>query len=86
MTSKRQFHRYEILIRVLTEDPIPSSMSLKDIIDEATTGGYNMSLERKVGTQINGPVAAKYLKSQGTEPEFFNLDSEGNDLDDEDSG
>ncbi len=86
MASKRTFYKYEIAIRVLTEDPIPLDMSVEDILDEATTGGYSMSLEKKVRTQIDGPEAAKLLESQGTEPEFFSLDADGNDLEGEDDG
>ncbi len=86
MASKRTFYKYEIAIRVLTEGPIPSDMSLEEIIREATNGGYSMSLVKKVRTQIDAHQVANRLAGQGTEPEFFNLDSEGNDLDDEDDG
>ncbi len=86
MVSKRQFYKYEITICVLTEDPIPLSLSVEDIADEAMTGGYSMVSQKTSRTKIDGPEVAKLLEGQGTEPEFFSLDAEGNDLDAEDDG
>ena len=80
MSSKRTFHKYEIRVVVLTEDPIPDDASLEEIAHQGVEGDY--SIDWKIDhAPIDAPTTAKLLLKQRSDPEFFGLDENGNDAD-----
>jgi hypothetical protein len=82
VTSTRTFHLTTITFRVLSEDPIPGEMELADVIREADQGGF-VGDEDRTSTVIDGPTAARELIQMRSEPGFFQLDEDGEDLEDE---
>lgn len=83
MASSRTFYRNRITVEVLSEDPLSGDESLSDIaylIDEGPCSGkVETTIENE---KVDGPRMAQLLRDQASEPEFFKLDNEGNDLDD----
>lgn len=78
----REFYRYVYQFEVLSEEPL-GPMSLKDLEYETQeghcSGHFLLTTEEKVG----GKRMARLLQGQGSDPEFFNLDEDGNDVEDE---
>lgn len=85
--SKRKFYRNTFLVEVLTEEPIGSCPGLDTIQHQITDGAWNGEVTH---LQENRPVrarrAAKLLQESGSDPEFFRLTPEGEDMDQEDAG
>ena len=81
--SKRKFYKTIIQLEVLSEYPIEDK-TLGDInyeIDEGDCSGLYTTL---VQDEIcDGKEMAELLIKQGSEPEFFMLDENGNDLNEE---
>ncbi len=84
--SKRKFYRTVYQIEVLSEEKFDNEggMSLTDI-DNAITDGdcsgrvkFIVNNEEKTGKEM-----AELLKEQGSDPEFFQLDENGNDLEED---
>ena len=79
--TKRKFYKKTMAFEVLSEEPIPDDMSIESICEEATTGGYSMKLLPSTDTVLNGKEAADALLDQASDPGFFQLTADGNDLD-----
>lgn len=80
MSSQRKFYKTVIQVTILSEDPYPVTYNLEQIhndIQEGDCSGVYREIERK---EINAEIAVKELMEQGSEPEFFQLDQEGNDI------
>ena len=69
--TDRKFHRTVIAIEVLSEEPIPSGMELEDIATECKDGDWSMRCVGRKEFVLDGPVAAKALINQGSDPLFF---------------
>ena len=78
--SKRLFYKRIIKVTVLSEEPI-QDMTLGELSYECMEGDLSGSLEIKETVVLNGKEAADALKEQGSSPEFFRIDEDGNDLD-----
>lgn len=79
--TDRMFYKTVITIEVLSEEPIPDGMSIENIANEAMEGSYSMrSLEEAKETLLNGKEAADALLEQGSNPSFFRLTDDGNDV------
>lgn len=79
--TDQKFYKTTYKIVVLSQEPLPPDMSLKDI-DYAITFGECSGEVGLVQEEImNGEQAAKALIAQGSDPGFFGLDDEGNDSD-----
>ena len=74
----RTIFRYE----VLTEEPIEQP-SLSDILYMCTEGHASGAFlaDEKTNEELTGKEAVKIIQAQGTDPEFFLLDEDGNDID-----
>jgi len=81
--AKRSFHKYTFTLTVLTDRKIPSDMDLLDICREADDGDFVMDWESDVEF-LTGKQMADALKDARSEPEFFELDDDGNSLEDGD--
>ena len=79
--SNKKFYKTFFTVTVLSEEP-PKDMSMGELAYECMEGVLSGAI--KMGSQIimDGKQAAEALKEQGSDPEFFHLDEEGNDLND----
>jgi hypothetical protein len=85
MTSRRKFWRTIVVLEILSEgDEAPDieNMSLEDIGYEIIDGGWSGALSVSDVKQLNGKEAAEGLLAQHSDPEFFRLNTNGEDLDD----
>ena len=82
--TERKFYRTTIALEILSENPIPEGLEVADIVDEAVHGAYSMRHLPSTVTVLDGKEAAAALTEQASDPSFFRLDSEGNDLDEND--
>lgn len=79
--SKRNFYKTVFQVEVLSEEPFNLNASLDDIHYQIIEGNCSGKTTASSVTTLNGKQAAKELQKQGSDPEFFNLDTDGNDLD-----
>lgn len=79
MASKRKFYRTVFTVEVLSEEPLPD-MSLDEIAYEITEGGSSGDLTRSKSETVDAKKMAKLLMKQGSDPEFFQIDEDGNDI------
>ena len=57
-------------------------MSLGDIGYEIDEGNWSGQIETMIDNQkLSGKNAVKCVKKQGSDPEFFQMDDDGNELD-----
>lgn len=81
MTKKKVLYRSVIQIEVLSEEPIPEDMSIDDIEEECNSGSYSGVHDWKVRNEkIEGLDAVKATQAQGSSIDFFQMDEEGNEL------
>ena len=79
MVSKRKFYKTTITVEILSESD-PSSLSLDNMLQVITFGeDSGMILDEKIQV-IDGKETAQRLVVHGSDPEFFQLDENGNDL------
>jgi hypothetical protein len=78
--TDRKFYRTVIAIEVLSEEPIPAGMELENIVHDCVEGSYSMRPLKHKEIEINGRVAAQNLIRQGSDPSFFQLTKNGNDV------
>ena len=81
MNTKR-FYRTVITIEVLSEEPV-EAMDVDDIAYEIREGSYSGEVEFGPSEVVDGPTMARLLMKQGSDPEFFGLDDEGNPVESE---
>lgn len=82
MPSKRKFYRQVVAIEILSEEPI--NFSLAEIAEEIKNGDCSGVWNVTEDEEIDAPTCAKLLIKQGSDPEFFQIDENGNDLEEED--
>lgn len=76
----RKFYKTIITYEVLSEEPIPNGYSTQDIIDMCYEGDYSGVTVGNKEILLNGKEAAQSLIEQGSGPEFFRLNEEGEDI------
>ena len=77
----RKFYKTVITTVVLSEEPL-EGLSTLDALLAGQTGDYSVRSDRtKDSEEVDGATMAKLLIEQESAPDFFNLDEEGNDLD-----
>jgi hypothetical protein len=79
----KAFHKYTFTVTVLTDREIPTDMGLPEICQEADDGDFVMDYDSDVEF-LTGKQMADALKEARSEPEFFELDDDGNSLEDDD--
>jgi len=80
--SEKKFYRSKVVVEIVSEEPLNPEMSLSDIhyyIDQGDGCGLKQDMEVR---EINAKEAVSTLKEFGSEPSFFGLNDEGEDLDD----
>lgn len=82
MSEKRSFYLTRVVVEVLSEDEPVQFDTLDDLNYAITEGGCSGSVKTDNVIVLDGKTAAKELQKQGSDPEFFRLDEDGNDLED----
>ena len=81
--TKRKFYRTTIQIEILSEEPY-TSVSLEDINYDITDGHCSGELKDVVrNEEKSGKEMAALLMAQRSDPEFFQLTEDGEDLEEE---
>jgi hypothetical protein len=75
----RKFYKAVFSIEILSEEPI-DDLSLDEMVYAVTEGGCSGMVTRASDDVLAGPEMAKALLAQGSDAEFFQLDSDGTDL------
>lgn len=77
--SKRTFYKTTVTVEVLHEEPLDFD-NLEDLHYMITDGECSGKFEVTDFVAMNGKNMAKALQEQGSDPEFFQLDKKGNDI------
>ena len=86
--SPRKFHKIIYKCEVLVDDAAVADgmskgfYSMNDVAYSIELGGSSGSFGVESVEEVDGPTMAKLLMEQGSDPEFFQLDEEGNDIED----
>ena len=80
--TERKFYRTTITVTVLSEEPIPSELNLQELAYEMDEGEYVGFYPTTNIEELDGKQMAEALVKAGSEPEFFQLNDNGDDLDD----
>lgn len=76
------FHRLVLELEILSEEPIPEDIQLAELAELITTGPCSGLITITKQGELCGKEMATALLAQGSDPEFFQLDDDGNDLED----
>ena len=76
----RVFYKTVIQVEVLSQEPI-GEPSLEQLAYNITDGDWSGASKIKSIKELTGKQAAKALIKQGSDPEFFQLDEKGNEID-----
>lgn len=79
--SKRKFYKTIFYVEVLSEDtPLEDVDSLHDIAYAIDEGDCSGMVNNVKSVRLTAQKAAQALIEQGSDPEFFQLDKNGNEL------
>jgi hypothetical protein len=76
--TNRKFYRNVIMMEVLSETPL-AEMDLGALHEAITTGDCSGRVHWAAEEALDGATAARLLHAQGSDPEFFQIDQDGND-------
>jgi hypothetical protein len=76
-----KFFKTVITVTVLSADRAVQSVNLTRIAHEIMEGEWSGNVENDGGTELTPKEAAEALIAQGSDPEFFQIDAEGDPLD-----
>lgn len=79
--TKRKFYQRIVTVEVLSEDPIDDLWGLEALAREISYGDFSGKVEWGPLEAVDGKKMATLLLDQGSSPEFFNIDENGNDVD-----
>jgi hypothetical protein len=77
--TERNFYRTVIHVEVLSEEPYVFSGNLVDVANDISSGDCSGVARTIHEEKCNGAKMAQLLLAQGSDPEFFMLDEQGND-------
>jgi hypothetical protein len=77
--SKRKFYKTVLKVVVLSEEPFEWD-SLEGVATAITDGGCSGDVKEVGSVLMSGREAAKALMDQGSDPGFFRLDEDGEDV------
>jgi len=80
--AKKQIYKTIIQLEILSEECIPDGTGIETIVHEMFEGDYSGESDwKETNTPIVGKEATKAIIAQGSNPEFFNMDNDGNEID-----
>jgi hypothetical protein len=80
--SRRTFYRTLITVEVLAEDSPYKPETLEGVAQDIVNGDCTGAWEVTACEEVDGPRMAELMVRQGSDPEFFGLDEDGNDVHD----
>mgnify|MGYP006288286057 CR=1 FL=1 len=81
MASKK-LYKSTLKIEILSDEKIPENASLHKILHETDEGMWSGVKDWEIrNSEIKGIDAVEACEKQGTEPEFFQMDKLGNEID-----
>lgn len=84
MSEPRKFYKNRIIVEVLSEDePLDSNMEMTEVVHAYTEGDCSGQVIWEDPVLLTPEQAAKALEEQGSDPSFFQLTSDGKELDDD---
>jgi hypothetical protein len=82
--AKKKIYRTTIQMIVLSEEPLSEGMSFEEIDANCDDGDFCGKTEwLKVNEVLEGREAAIAVEDTGSDPEFFQMDKDGNELEEE---
>lgn len=79
--AKKKIYKSVLKVAILSEEPLNDCLSLSDIDWQITNGDWSGAQEWDVhNTELVGKEAADATLHQGSDPEFFMMDEEGNEI------
>jgi len=81
-TEAPVFYKTVVTVTVLSEEPF-NEMELADVAYAIGEGDCSGQVEFAPSEKVDGPTMAKLLIAQGSDPEFFQIDADGNPLDED---
>ncbi len=80
---KKVIHKTIIQVEILHEEAVNiSNYSLGEIAHEINEGSWSgVSSTKEANVILKGVRAARAIKAQGSDPEFFGMDEQGNETD-----
>lgn len=81
--TNRKFYRTIYTVEVLSDAPIPEGLDLTDVLEEAHIGSYCADVKGQDSFTVDGKEMARLLTDQRSDPQFFDLNEEGDDLNEE---
>ena len=76
----KKFYRTTYRVVVLSEEQPLTTTALEDVNYEITYGHCSGVVEITEAEELTAAEAARELEAQGSDPEFFGLDAEGNEV------
>ena len=80
MATKKKLYYKRIIVELLSENPIPDSMTIADLEHEYNEGEYIGCTETKKDVVVTGRKAAKMVMAMGSDPTFFQMNEFGNEI------
>jgi hypothetical protein len=78
--NKKKYYKTVIHVEVLSEEPI-GDVDMQTILYQTSEGGWSGKNTTMVQDQeLNGFEMARALEEQGSDPEFFGLDQNGEEI------
>jgi len=77
---ERKFYKTVITVEVLSEGPY-EFVSLRQVVDDITDGDCSGKIEDGESVELSREDFVAACEAQGSDPEFFSLDADGNDID-----
>jgi hypothetical protein len=78
--TKRKFYRQVFTVEVLSEEPIGPDIDLADLAYEIREGDCSGRVNLTKVDLLNGKQVAKALLKQASDPEFFQVNDKGEDV------
>ena len=78
---KKKIFRTIIKLVVLSEEPIDENLDIQDIMNECDEGAYIGTTNIGTPTTLIGKTAVIEIEKAGSDAGFFNMSTDGNELD-----
>ena len=85
--AKKKIYRSIITVEILSDSPVDDAFltDLSSVDYETTSGGCSGQVQVKsMNEELTGHEAVKAVQNQGSSPDFFMMDEEGEDVTQED--
>ncbi len=74
----KRFYKTTYILEVLSAGPISEDMPLVDVLGEAEYGSFSADMKSFECVEVDGKTMAQLLIGQRSDPEFLDLDMNGN--------